>query len=254
MVQVHQVSEGRIACVVTGHTRGLGAAIGAELLARGARVLGIARSDNAVLHERGGERLQQVRLDLSDTRALLDWIAGGALARFLGDCERTALINNAGVLAPIGPAGTREPAEIARALAVNVVAPILLTEAFVAASAQAADRRVLHVSSGAARNPYSGWSVYCASKAALNQHARAVATERIPHLGIAAVAPGVVDTDMQALIRASSPAAFPQREKFVALAQGGALTPPAQAARRMVDHLLGDGFGAQTVVDLRERW
>lgn len=252
-MQVQRASERRLACVVTGHTRGLGAAIGAELLARGARVLGIARSDNTALHERGGERLQQVQLDLSDTRALLEWIAGGALAHFLGGCDLAALVNNAGVLTPIGPAGTGDPAQSARALAVNVIAPIVLTEAFVAASTKAADRRVLHVSSGAAHNPYAGWSVYCASKAALDQHARAVAAERIPRLRIAAVTPGVVDTDMQALIRASSPEAFPQRERFVALARDGALTPPAQAARRMVEHLLGERFGAQAVVDLRDR-
>lgn len=238
------------AAIVTGHSRGLGAAIAAELLARGARVLGLARQGNPALAAAHPETLTEVALDLGDAAALAAWLAGPMLRAFATGAGPLLLVNNAGTVAPIGPAGTLDPSDIARAVALNVAAPLMLADAVIALGG--ADRRVLHISSGAARNAYAGWSVYCATKAALDHHARAGSADARPGLRIESLAPGVIDTDMQAAIRATSAEQFMMRDRFVDLKESGGLSSPADCARRLVDHLTGPGFGTAPVTDLRD--
>ncbi len=120
------------------------------------------------------------------------------------------------------------------------------------ASAPASERRILHVSSGAGRSAYPGWSVYCATKAALDMHARAVELDQDAQVKICSLAPGIIDTDMQAEIRASSLAQFPLRERFEQLKRDGALVSPQACAQGLVDYLLSPVFGEHAVADLRE--
>lgn len=238
--------------ILTGHTRGIGASIAAELLSRRIPVLGLARKQNAELGTRHPDLLAQVALDLSDTDAVAGWLAGEALRSYLKDCKSVLLINNAGIVQPIGPLALQDAAGIARAVALNVAAPLMLSSAVVAATPDAAERRILHVSSGAARTAYPGWSVYCATKAALDHHARAVVLDKTPSLKICSLAPGVIDTDMQAELRATTLERFPIRERFDAMKRDGALTSPEACAKRLVDYLLSDAFGQDPVADLRD--
>ncbi|MDR5854224.1 SDR family oxidoreductase [Caballeronia sp. LZ062] len=238
--------------IVTGHTRGLGAALADALLSRGADILAISRKRNAGLAASCSGRLHEVELDLADLPALDAWLADGALGRFIAGADRVLLVNNAGMLAPVGPLAHQDASAVARAVSVNVAAPLMLTAAFAAASADAADRRVVHISSGAARNAYPGWSIYCATKAALDHHARAVALDDNGGLRICSVAPGVVDTDMQAEIRGTGLDRFPLRERFDALKREGQLATPEQSARKLVDYVLSDAFGSAPTADIRE--
>ncbi|GGH49364.1 SDR family oxidoreductase [Frigidibacter albus] len=240
----------QITAIVTGHSRGLGAAIAAELLTRGAKVLGLARKGNPALAAAHPGRLTEVALDLADPVALAEWLPG--LGAHLGGAGPVLLVNNAGMVEPIGPAGTLDPSAIARAVALNVTAPLMLADALIAVTEGADDRRILHVSSGAARNAYAGWSLYCATKAALDHHGRAVAEDKRPGLRIESLAPGVIDTDMQAAIRATTEAQFTLRERFVGLKESGGLASPEDCARRLVAHLIGPAFGASPVTDLRD--
>lgn len=241
-----------IKAIVTGHARGLGAALAEQLLARDIAVLGISRSGNPGLASRFPDTFEQAALDLSDSAALAHWLVGGTLQGFLSGGSTALLINNAGTVQPVGPAGMQDVEKIARAVALNVSAPLMLASAFVAA-ADAGDKRILHISSGAGQSAVPGWSVYCASKAALDHHARATMADRVPGLRISSIGPGVVDTDMQAEIRASSPELFPLREQFDSLKREGALASPQECARRLVDYLLGPRFGDVSVTHLREK-
>lgn len=239
--------------IVTGHSRGLGAAICTHLLESGTQVLGLARRPRQAGAADALPTLRQHDVDLSDPVALQNWLSSGELADFLCDASQAVLINNAGTVEPVAAGGAQGAATIARAVAVNITAPLILADAFVAATGHCPDRRILHVSSGAARSAYAGWSIYCATKAALDQHARALAADRIAGLRVASVAPGVIDTDMQAVVRNSSPDAFPQVDRFRRLKTEGQLQSPLECARRLVDYLISDSYGATPVADLRTR-
>lgn len=240
------------AAIVTGHSRGLGEAIAASLLARGVRVLGVSRQQNGALAERFPALLQQVRLDVADTGALSQWLSSGTLQKFVAGAATPMLVNNAGLLQPIGPLQTQDPTLVLRAVAVNVGAVFAFSAAFVQATSGASERRILHISSGAGRKAYAGWSIYCATKAAIDHHARCVVLDRTPNLLISSIAPGVIDTAMQAEIRASTDERFPDRPRFVEMHRDKALPRPEQTGGRAVEYLLSDVFGREAVYDLRD--
>ena len=235
--------------VLTGHSRGLGASIAANLLSRNIPVLGLSRTRNIELEKRFPSTLEGHVLDLSDSLSVAQWLAGDTLHRFLSGCRTVLLINNAGVVQPIGAIGAHDAFAIARAVALNVATPIMLANAI--ASVHTSDRRIVHISSGAGSSAYPSWSVYCATKAALDHHARSAAMDNLPHLRICSLAPGVVDTDMQAEIRATTLEQFPLRATFEALKRNGALSSPDECAKYLVDYLLSDQFGEAPVADLR---
>src|SRR2546423_1361261 len=246
-----KVNVNAAAAVVTGHSRGLGEAIAADLLARGLTVLGIARHENARL---GAEfpPVRQAALDLADSTALTRWLSTDALTQFVSGVGTALLVNNAGVLHPIGPPQTQDVEAVARAVSVNVGAALMFSAAFAGATTPRCEGRILHVSSGAGRKPYAGWSIYCATKAAVDQHARCVALDRTPHLLISSVAPGVIDTEMQAEIRSSTDERFPDRQRFVEMHRDKVLPSPEQTGGRLVDYALSDSFGREAVFELRD--
>lgn len=237
--------------IVTGHTRGLGAAIAEKLLARGIAVLGLARASNTELAARYPDLFQEIPLDLGDSDALLATLASEAVTAFVAGAPSLLLINNAGMLQPVGPLAEQDFTAIARTVSLNVAAPLILSSAL---AVQMAGRpcRILHISSGAARHAYQGWSIYCATKAALDQHANGVALDKNSAVRICALAPGVVDTDMQTEVRALPAEQFPLRERFIKMKAEGTLTPAAVAARKVIDYLLSDAFGTAPVADIRE--
>ncbi len=259
--------------IVTGHSQGLGQAIAADLLGRGWRVLGLSRSGWPPELASQYPGLTEVALDLADGPALAAWLAGSALADALAgvvgmagcggvpgsasagvvaQAGQVLLVNNAGLVSPIGPLGGQGAGAVMQAVALNVAAPLALADAWVAATAGVPDRRIVHISSGAARNAYAGWSVYCATKAALDMHARAVQLDAVAGLRIESLAPGVIDTGMQAHIRATDASQFPLVGRFQGLHRDGAMQSPSDVARRLLAHVLGETFGAEAVRDLRD--
>jgi NAD(P)-dependent dehydrogenase (short-subunit alcohol dehydrogenase family) len=251
------ISPAPVRAIVTGHSRGLGAALTELLLELQIDVLGVGRSAHPTLAQREratnpatAANFVEASLDLADPAAIEKWLASGALHDFAQGAQCVLLFNNAGTVDPIAPLGAQDPGAIARAVTLNVAAPLMLANAL--ATVQAGERRIVHLSSGAARNAYSGWSVYCATKAALDHHARAVALDAPEGVRIGSVAPGVVDTGMQATIRATSVDHFPLRGRFEELKQTGKLTSPEDCARQLIDYALSDAFGASPTADVRE--
>ncbi|HEX4842539.1 MAG TPA: SDR family NAD(P)-dependent oxidoreductase, partial [Limnobacter sp.] len=161
-----------IKAVVTGHSQGLGLALARALLQQGVPVLGIARGQATLGELAADGHLQQVPLNLADTQAVLDWLGDGELVRFFEGANQALLINNAGVVSPVGPMAVQSVMDVANAVSLNVAAPLMLSAAVAQLGPHISDRRILHVSSGAGRSAYPGWSVYCATKAALDMHAQ----------------------------------------------------------------------------------
>jgi NAD(P)-dependent dehydrogenase (short-subunit alcohol dehydrogenase family) len=219
--------------VITGASRGLGAGLAEVFRARGLRLGLCARSAPALPD---GDGVVARRLDVRDAAAV-GAFADDVAAR-LGAID--LWINNAGVLEPIDP--LREVAAgAARAhFETNVLGVLFGTQAYVRHVRRRGGEGVLvNVSSGAARKAYAGWSVYCAAKAAVERMTECVALEEAEHgLRAYSVAPGVVDTDMQRLIRATPAARFPEVERFVERKRAGAFN----STRFVADHLLAIAF------------
>jgi NAD(P)-dependent dehydrogenase (short-subunit alcohol dehydrogenase family) len=237
--------------IVTGHSRGLGEAIAAALLDKGVDVLGLSRRASAHLAAKDGAKLSEIALDLGDAAALGDRALSDRIEAFCDGADRVLLVNNAGMVKPIGPVGTGGAEAIAKAVTLNVTGPLVLADLFQAVAAPVKDRRLLHISSGAGRRGMAGWSIYCATKAALDNHARAIREDSIPGLRVSSLAPGVIDTDMQADIRDSSVEQFPAIDQFRAMKADGVLASPSEAGAKIAAYLMSDAFGAEAVTDLR---
>ncbi len=219
-------------------------------MSRGIAVLGLSRGTSTTLAQRFPALLHQVSIDLSGNDALAAWLAGGELDRYCANAGTALLVNNAGTVQPVGSLPLQDTLAVAQAVTLNVAAPLVLSAA-VAAAGGVRQRRILHVSSGAGSKAYPGWSVYCATKAALDHHARAAMLDAVPGLLVCSLAPGVIDTAMQAQIRATPEDRFPKRQRFLQMHANGELLAPADCAKRLVDYLLADKFGREPVADLR---
>ena len=215
--------------VITGASRGLGAGLAHAFRERGLRLGLCARSAPALP---SGPDVVGERLDVRDAGALAAF-AAAVEARF-GAID--LWINNAGLLEPIAPVRDVEPAAARAHLEVNVLGVLLGTQAFVRHLRRRGGEGVLvNVSSGAAQRAYAGWSVYCASKAAVERLTECAALEEAAHgLRAYAVAPGVVDTDMQATIRATPEARFPEAPRFVQRKQEGRFNSPRFVAEQIL--------------------
>lgn len=242
--------------ILTGASRGLGAALARGLLAPDTHLVTLARrtdDDLATLASAQGATLEQVAVDLADADAAAQ-VAERIFAAPPRDASRYLLINNAGTVNPVANAAAlTDPAAIGAAFTLNVTAVMLLTARFLAATqGLAAKRQIVNISSGAGRNPTAGWSVYCATKAALDMYTRVVNAEHREH-GVQAVslAPGVVDTGMQETIRGSSVESFPALARFQDLKASGKLSSPEAVAQRILALTERDDFGQTEIDDIR---
>ena len=168
---------------------------------------------------------------------------------------KAVLINNAGVVDPVGPLERVAADAIGRNLAVNLVAPILLMRRFlIATEGAAALVRIINISSGAGRRPIFGWSAYCTAKAGLDMASRVVALEaRTRHrpVEVVSLAPGVIDTAMQTLVRGASEEAFADVERFRKMKDEGELRAPEEVAAAILRAESEGRLEGDAVLDLR---
>ncbi len=232
---------------ITGASRGIGRALAERLLATqaDAEVIGIGRT-SSIEHA----RYRHQPLDLRDMAA----VQAFSFPPHAG-ATRVVLVNNAGALT-VKPLGKTPGQAIIDDYLVNLVAPTLLLNSFVAAYQDlAADVQVVNISSGAASRATDGWAVYCAGKAGIDLLSRSVALEQQVaggHVRVLSIAPGVVDTEMQGLIRATDPADFSRQAEFVGFKQSGALADPAVIAQKLCKVMDDRSLGADVVMSLRD--
>ena len=243
--------------ILTGASRGMGLAMAQQQLAPGHTLLCISRQENAALATQAtqaGCPLEQWPLDLSHSRE-----AAAMLRQWLGrpgvHHASATLINNAGMIPRIAPLSEIDPDDLAQALRVDLEAPMALSAAFLAATADwTVPRKILNISSGLGRRPMASQAVYCAAKAGLDHYTRCLALEeaRKPNgARVCSLAPGVIDTDMQVQLRGADAQAFPDRARFEQLKSGGQLDSPQEAARKVLAYLHSPDFGKEAVADVR---
>jgi NAD(P)-dependent dehydrogenase (short-subunit alcohol dehydrogenase family) len=229
--------EAQLHAIVTGVSRGLGEALALELVARGARVLGIGRDASPRL---GGPLFRFVRCDLAQAAmlpAMLEPVFGSIAAARPG---AVCLINNAATLEPVGVVGTTEADAIATSLTVNLTAPVVLASLFCRAFADdAIERRIINVSSGAAQSAITGEALYCIAKAGLEMLTRTLAAEQAsPRFRAISLRPGVIDTQMQTFARTQPSERLPSVDMFKGFHASGQLVAPAVVAGKVVERLV----------------
>lgn len=249
--------------ILTGASRGLGAALAEQLLTDGTVLLCLSRGRHPTLAQLASAaqvRLEEWPRDLADSVAVADeveqWLRGFGASRF----DDALLINNAGVIPTVGPSDDCTAAELSAALRVGLEATILLTAGFLRATRTwRADRKVMNISSGLGRRAMAGSALYCAAKAGMDHFSRAVALDETHRADsrqgraarIVSLAPGVVDTAMQAQLRAANGAGFPNQGYFEQQHADGLLVSTKDTAARIIAYLGRADFGSEPVADIR---
>ena len=238
------------AYIVTGTTRGIGRAIAEAVIERKDRLLSLSRAP-----DQASRLWNNISCDLRETEEIRTQLDRLMRTVSLDRFSDLVLINNAGVLAPMGPMAEADDGKIVENLIINQAAPAILMSAFIGLTAGFnGSRRIINISSGAAGHPYAGWALYCASKSALDMMTLCAAAEQAGKsnpVKICAVYPGKVETDMQQAVRRADPEKFPAQPKFVmAKAQGDVLTA-SQAARAIISMDVHGAFRNGCIYDIR---
>jgi benzil reductase ((S)-benzoin forming) len=221
---------------ITGTSRGLGKALAEHYLhlAPNNRVIGISRTAS-LTHENYTHFL----VDLADVNKT-------KVFHFPPhhDAKRIVLINNAGMIGTIKPAGRVHADALIHNFNVNLVSPALLTNSFMEAyEGSDAEKIIVNVSSGAGKRPIGGWAAYCASKAGVDMFSKVVAEEQKTAFGfkfrVCSVEPGIIDTQMQEEIRSAEPTGFSRLNDFINYKIENQLIHPEIVARKyayIIDH------------------
>jgi 3-oxoacyl-[acyl-carrier protein] reductase len=191
--------------IVTGASRGIGAAAAFVLAKAGAAVMLVARdgpraSQLAKEIVAAGGRATAMACDVADYESVRTMV--DETDQRLGGID--ILVNNAGVIEPIGALVQSDPTAWRRSIEVNLVGAYHAARATLPRMLEAGKGTVINVSSAAAHRPLEGWTAYCSAKAGLAMLTSAIALECADAgVRVFGLAPGVIDTDMQAAVRAS---------------------------------------------------
>ena len=188
--------------LITGASKGIGAAAAQAFADTGANVALVARSIDLIADLAGkiGERAIAIPCDVSrfhEIQAAVDKTIEtfGAL---------DVLIDNAGTIGPIGALAEAEPSAWTQTIDINTNGVFFGMRAVLPHMLSRGSGTVITVSSGAAHGPVEGWSSYCTSKAGAYMLTRAADKEVRSHgVRVLGLSPGTVATDMQRVIKAS---------------------------------------------------
>lgn len=225
--------------IITGGNKGIGKGIVEAYLANGSKVFSLARTKN---NEASYNQVNQVAVDLNEIdqleKCLIELIEQLDTTRV----EKITLINNAGTLGKISTLENIEPIDIAKTVTLNTTSPLILSAVFLSLTKSwTCKKSIINISSGAAYKTYPGWSVYCATKAAIDMMTKTVAAEQETKTNptkIIAVYPGVVDTEMQTKIRATNKEDFASLDRFLELKASNSLANPTTVGKKIfeIDH------------------
>ena len=253
--------------IITGASRGLGFAMAQQLAQPDAYLLCISRQENAQLAQiakAAGCVVEQWPLDLDHgleaASMLRQWLLHKGSTP--GVFQSATLINNAALLPKIGPLSASDPAEIAKVLRVGLEAPMQLCSAFLGVTeswkipaGQPLMRRILNISSGLGRGAMASQASYCATKAGMDHFTRCLALEEAAKPNgarVCAMAPGVIDTDMQVHLRNADEAAFADRSRFLDLKAKGQLSSATDCAKKLLVYMNAPEFGREVIADIRD--
>ena len=229
--------EGQVAWV-TGAGRGIGRAVALALAEQGAALALVSRTQSEVeqvadeIRARGGTAIASL-LDVSNWD-MVKWTAQQIEAA-LGPI--TLLINNAGVLDPLGKLWETDPEQAGRLIDINLSGAYYCMRAVLPGMVQRGQGKIVNVSSSAAARIAPGWSVYAASKAGLDQLTRSAAADlKATAIGVYSLYPGLVETQMVETLLTAGPDRLPpsRRQFFVDQKETGKVWAPEVPARAIL--------------------
>lgn len=188
--------------LITGASRGIGAAAAWAFARAGANVALTARNGDAIAEIAGQIGEQAVAIPCDVSRYWEVEAAVGACRKAFGGLD--ILINNAGVIEPISHLDNSDPDDWGKAIDINLKGVYHGMRAAMPVMKAAGAGTIITISSGAAHHPLEGWSHYCASKAGAAMLTRCADLEGRAHgLRVMGLSPGTVATRMQHEIKAS---------------------------------------------------
>ncbi len=222
--------------IITGGSKGIGKGIIEAYQANNYQIFSISRTKGDF---ENGHEINQILADLSSENTVDDLLPIIFKQLNQNIIKKIVLVNNAGTLGEIGRLENLDSKNLSTAVRLNTLAPLLLTSSFIKITKEwACDKKVINISSGAAQNPYYGWAVYCATKAALDMMTKVVAAEQETvknGVKIISIYPGVVDTDMQTEIRKHKKEDFIAIDRFLELKESGSLLNPKSVGAKIFD-------------------
>lgn len=219
--------------IITGASAGLGKAITELALREGHQVIAIARS---FIPKQ--DRLQSIQQDLGEFKKLPSLVRLLFSQHEIKKFNSIHLINNAGIIEPIDLSQNLNATSVAKNIEINLIAPMIFTNSFLSYTRNFQGwRTIVNISSGVAEKPKASWSAYSAAKGGLRIYSHSLAQEFVglEKTRILCFNPGIMDTQMQAVIRNQSEDRFKEVEKFKAFKTEGKLLAPEAVAKALVD-------------------
>lgn len=221
--------------IITGVSSGLGLSLASQLLSRKYHVVGLSRKNPHL------ENLNFIKTDLSHFDAGQIFKKIQAILN-IKSYDEVYIINNAAVIDPINLLGKKKAADIDYHIRVNFTAPVQMINEFIKCFAKYSSRKVIcNISSGAADFAIPNWSLYCASKAAINMFTKTMALQladkKLNTIAIA-YSPGIMDTAMQKVIRSKNKNEFPDVARFKRYKKNSELISADHVASHLIQLLM----------------
>lgn len=188
--------------LITGANKGIGAAHAREFAKNGDEVIVAGRNlaDCQKIATEIGHKATAIYCDLANRQSIIE-IKNQVEKQYK---KLDVLINNAGTINPIARFKDADPAEWELLIKTNLIGQMQITHCFYELLQKANPGRIINILSGAARAPINGWSAYCSSKAAFLMLTRCLHLEaQKDNILCFGFAPGIVNTNMQVLIKES---------------------------------------------------
>jgi benzil reductase ((S)-benzoin forming) len=230
---------------ITGSSQGLGKSL-TELLLQDANnyVYGFSRNQS-IEHS----NFTHHSIDLSNLKQVQEY-------QFptLENLEKVVLINNAGMVGEVGHVGNVNNQKIIDCYNLNLIAPAIISNNFIS-KYSGVKKLIINISSGAGRTPIDGWNVYCSTKAGLDMFSQVINEEakiNNDDLSVLSLAPGIIDTGMQATIRSSKKEGFSNIERFIEYKENGDLASPNDTAKQVLRFIKESELQQNVICSVRD--
>jgi len=235
---------------ITGTSKGIGYELAISLLNSDENnlIVGISRTNN-ITHK----NFIFIKTDLSNIEEIEDFEFN-----LFDNVKRLVLVNNAGIIGDIKQTGKVSDKSIVDVYNINTIAPSVLINKFISQfQNNDFEKIILNISSGAGRHTISSWASYCASKSALDMYSEVVFDEqkrikRRKSVKVYSIAPGIVDTPMQDIIRNATKEDFEFVDQFKEYKNKSMLTSANEVAEKLVEFLNNSNKYKRVIYDLRE--